>query len=156
MGHGAPRELEGNNAPLPELDAALSEKLGHALKTLDAADANFRQARDEERFMQRVKTWNNTCKEIDAHLRIIGQVLIQAHQFSLDIGSDGGGKNTQPWIEEVGLTIPRLHFRLEDDGSVSAVSDGNPLMRCALDQVGYAWLERAVIAWAVAAASRKG
>ena len=82
--------------------------------------------------------------------------MIQAHQFSLDIGSDGGGKNTRPWTEEVAMTIPRLHFQLEEDGSVSAVSDGTPLMRCALDQVGYPWLERAVIAWAVASASRKG
>jgi len=156
MGHGAARELDGPDGPLPELASELSAKLGTAMQRLDGMSAAFKEARDEERFMQRVKAWNSTCKEIDAHLRTIAKVLIDAHQFSLDIGSDGGGKNTQPWLEETAMTIPKVHFRLEEDGKVSAASDGRVIMSCEMDEVSYAWLERAVIEWAVSEAMRKG
>jgi len=126
------------------------------MQRLDAMDGAFKEARDEERFMQRVKAWNATCKEIDAHLRTIAKVLINAHQFSLDIGSEGGGKNTRPWLEEVGMTIPRFYLQLEEDGSVTATCDGRKISSCGLHEVDYPWVERAVVEWAVSEAERKG
>lgn len=156
MGHGAPRDLGGNEAELPELPAELSTKLTFALDKLDSLDATFKEARDDERAMQLVKNWNGTCKEIEANLRLAARVLITSHQLSLEIGSDGGGKNTEPWVEESNNAIAKLKIKLNaQNGTVTAHSGQNIVLETHINKVDFDWVLRAMVEWAVGAVRRK-
>lgn len=154
MGHGAPRELEQNDEPERSLDPAVHAELSRALDKMDRSNPAFKASRDEERGAQIVKLWNRTCKEIDAHLRALARVLINSHQLSLDMGSDGGGRGTKPWLEETSMAFDRLVFRLED-GTVLATTGDRVLTRGSIDDVSYEWIEAAVVAWVVSSVEQR-
>jgi len=156
MGSGAPRELGGPQQELPPVPADLSTKLTFALAKLDQLNAPFKQARDDERSLQTNKAWNAKCKEIDAHLRLGALVLINSHQLSLDIGSDGGGIRTAPWTEETAMAFAKLSIKVEEDGSIAAVSDGETILSGKMEDIDYDWVLKAMIEWAVKAVLKKG
>ncbi|MCB9685224.1 MAG: hypothetical protein H6738_06615 [Alphaproteobacteria bacterium] len=152
MGHGPARELSTESGEIPELRADLAQKLSAALEKLDATNAEFKQKRDDERLAQLVKSWNKTCREIDEHLRLVAKVLIASHQLSLDIGSDGGGFTTKPFLEEMREIFPKLQFKLNEDATVDAVSDGVHLGKRPVAEIDYAWLEEMAVDWAARSA----
>lgn len=129
MGHGAARELESATGPLPELDAALAEKLTAALEKLDAADPVFAEQRENERVGLMAKEWNGVCREIDGHLRTIGKMLIASHQLNFDIGSDGGGLAQKPFMEDLRMKFPKLQYTLD-------VATRQVMARCGRDIYG--------------------
>lgn len=149
MGDGPARELEVDTGPPPELSPGLSNKLGQALDRMDQVDEAFRTARDEERQAQMAKRWAKQCKDILMELRTIIKVLHESHQLSLDIGSDGGGRGTRPWVEETAHTFDRLYLSLEDSGSVLASAGDLMLARSPLADINYEWLEKLVVVWVV-------
>ncbi|HHO50156.1 MAG TPA: hypothetical protein ENK18_04600 [Deltaproteobacteria bacterium] len=148
LGLGASRELKQQDRPQRPLEPELHERLTTALDKLDQLNPAFKASRDEERGAQMVKLWNRTCKDIDAHLRTLAKVLIDSHQLSLDMGSDGGGRGTRPWLEETSMAFQRLIFRLEDE-TVLATTGDRILARGSLDEVTYDWVQSAVVAWVV-------
>lgn len=152
MGHGPARELSTESGEIPDLRPELAAKLSAALDKLDAVNADFKQKRDDERLAQLVKSWNKTCREIDDHLRLVAKVLIASHQLSLDIGSDGGGFTTKPFLEEMRDIFPKLQFRLNEDGTVDAVCAGEHLGKRKVADIDYAWIEEMAVDWAARSA----
>ena len=150
MGHGPARELSQGSTRDLSLSPELSAKLGPALARLDAADARFKGARDEERFAQMSKAWQRLCTEIDGHLRHVAKVLLHHHQFALEVGSEGGSVNAKPFMEENGGALERLYFKLKDGVAVAVVGD-RTLSTTTLAEVSYEWVESAVVDWAVIA-----
>ncbi len=154
MGSGASRSIsaETEDRPLPD---SLAEKLSAALARVDAVDATFKSARDDARYQQQVKDWGRTTKEIDGHLRMIGNTIYKSHQISLDIGSDGGGHSARPFLEDLGRKLGRVEYRLVEGRVVARTSDGRDLGTCAMDGVTYDWLEQMAVEWLVHSASRQ-
>ncbi len=150
MGHGPARELETDTEPTRTLPARLATKLDEALAKMDDADAGFRHARDEERQAQLAKRWGAKSKEVLEQFREITKVVHAGHQVSLDVGADGGGKGTRPWVEETSQKFERLYLRIEDEtGWVVAESGNLTLARGTLEEVTYEWLEKLVVVWIV-------
>ena len=148
MGHGAARELEKDTGPLKPLPDDLSEKVGSALEILDKIDAGFKERRDDELYTQNVKKWGNVARGMDAHLRSLCKVLIEGHQLSLDIGSDGGGASTKPWLEETSMVFERLYFKLVDGTEVHATYEDETFMKGSTDDAtNYDWVEKVVVKW---------
>jgi hypothetical protein len=154
MGHGAARELEGAGGPLPELDPALAAVLTDVLNKLDARDPVYKAAREEERLGLLIKRWNGICRDLDDHLRVIGKVLINTHQLSLDIGSDGGGMSQKPFLEDLRQKFTKLQFRLEGDGMIGVVAGDLKVGRGSPDEVDFDWTMRMVVEWVVQSAAR--
>jgi len=156
MGHGAARELATETGPLKPLPEALSAKVGEALAKMDAHDEGFKERRDDERYTQNVKKWGRVAKGMDAHLRTIAKVLIDEHQLSLDIGSDGGGANTRPFLEESSLAFERLYFKLKDGVEVHATYKDESFMQGTTeDAQSYEWIEEAACKWVELAVADK-
>ncbi len=151
MGHGAARELESSSRPVRKLDPELARRLEEALEAFDQVSAEFKSSRDDERLSQMSKRWGRASKDVMEHLRNVGKVLIQGHQLALDFGSDGGGIQTRPWVEEVSaMSWDKLYFRLEEDARVTAFTGEKVLAQVAhYDDVTYEWLERCTVAWAI-------
>ena len=149
MGHGPARELENDSEPTRNLPAALSTKLDEALGRMDQFDEGFRHARDEERLAQMAKRWGQTSKAVLDLLRDVTKVLHAGHQVSLDVGADGGGRATRPWVEETSNKFDRLYLTLEEGGSVLAISGNMTLARCTIDELTYPFLEKLVVVWVV-------
>ena len=154
MGHGPARELESEAGPLPTLDPALAAKLTAVLDALDARDPEFKAARDEERLGLLIKQWNGTCREMDGYLRTIGKVLVQTHQLNLDIGSDGGGLAQKPFIEDLRMKFKKLQFKLDNDGTVRAVSGDDAIGSVAIDAVTYDTVLSLVVDWVAKSAAK--
>ena len=152
MGHGPARELSNESDDIPDLPPELAAKLTAALDQLDASNPEFKQKRDDERLAQLVKSWNKTCRSIDESLRVIAKVLIASHQLSLDIGSDGGGFTTKPFLEEMRETFPKLQFKLNEDSTVDAVSGDMHLGKCNVHEIEFDWLLEMAVEWASRAA----
>lgn len=148
MGKGAVREAVQDNREIIPLNTERATRLSAALEKLDRIKPAFKSARDEERYAQMSKTWHRLCSEMDGNLRLINKGLHQSHQLSLDVGSDGGGINTKPFVEEIANTFERIVFRLEGT-RVLAVSGGQILLEGPPEDVNYEWLERALIEWIV-------
>lgn len=148
MGHGPARELE-TAKDLRPLSPNLSGKLSTALSRMDKFDDEFAHAREEERQAQLAKKWGQRSKEILEEVRDIMKVLHQSHQLSLDVGADGGGRTTRPWVEETSQKFDRLYLSLEDDGSVLAQSGPMTLARSPLEEIDYEWLEKLIVVWVV-------
>jgi len=156
MGHGAARELEKKTGPVKPLPPDLSEKVGAALKQLDAIDEGFKERRDDELYTQHVKRWGNIARGMDEHLRTLAKVLIEAHQISLDIGSDGGGASMKPWLEETSMVIDRLYFKLVDGTRVHATYKDETFLEGSMeDAQDYDWIEKAVCRWIEVAVAEK-
>lgn len=153
MGHGAARALDG---PASDrlLDKAHLGKLTTALERLDRADETFKTNRDDMRFAQRAKLWGATSKEVDAWLRELGNLLHDSHQISLDIGSDGGGHGTKPWVEDGERKFPRLYFKLLE-GDILAVSADREVGRSSLAGLAFEWVESMVVTWIVSSAEAR-
>ncbi len=153
MGHGASRTItsEIEDRPLPD---TLAQKLGAALAKVDVVDAEFKAARDDARFQQQVKDWGRIAKEIDVQLRSIGNAIYKSHQVSIDIGSEGGGHTTKPFLEDLGRKLGRVDFRLVD-GNVVARTDGKDLGSIDMNAVTYEWLEQMAVDWLVTMASTR-
>ena len=154
MGSGASRTMtaEIEDRPLPD---GLADKLSAALARVDGVDGEFKAARDDARFQQQVKDWGRISKEIDAHLRSIGNAIYKSHQVSIDIGSEGGGHSTRPFLEDLGRKLGRVDFRLIDGQVIARSSDGKDLGTCGMHDIQYEWLEQMAVEWLVHAASRK-
>lgn len=148
MGHGPARELSSESTEVRPLNPALAPKLTAALAKLDAVNSEFKQRRDDERLAQLVKSWNKTCREIDEHLRAIAKTLVASHQLSLDIGSDGGGYATKPFIEEMREMFPKLQFKLNEDSTIDVVCAGDLIGKGSVAGVCYEWIEEMVVEWA--------
>ncbi|MBX2801733.1 MAG: hypothetical protein KTR31_28905 [Myxococcales bacterium] len=149
MGLGAPRENQQPDKPLKPLTPETSRRLGEALQHFDQLHPDFKQGRDDERDAQRAKIWNRTCKEMDGHLRQVAKVLINSHQLNLDMGSDGGGRGTKPWIEETSSRFDRLYFRLEGDTVIASFGQDQEVGRGTIDGITYDWIEQAVVEWVI-------
>ena len=155
MGLGGGRQ---ESEKIPEgrpLSPQLESALEHALARLDATHEQFRDSRTDERNSQMVKRWNQICKEIDGYFRAISTVLIQSHQLSLDMGSLGGGRNIQPWLEETTGTLDRLIIKLDQNDDVVAMVGETELLRGPVDRVSYEWVEEAVVNWVLTAVDLK-
>ncbi|MCO4746922.1 MAG: hypothetical protein KC912_19145 [Proteobacteria bacterium] len=126
----------------------LSSRLGSALAKMDSMDPSFKTLRDDERAAQQTKLWKILCKEIDGHLREAAEVVVNAHQVGLDIGSDGGGRDQKPFIEEVNEKFPRLEYRLQN-GKVIAVCNNRGLAQVEMDGIEYDWIEATIVTWLV-------
>jgi hypothetical protein len=149
MGHGAARELESASGPLPDLDPALAERLDVAMAKMDTLDAEFKSSRDDERLAQMSKRWNAVCKQVDADFRTIAKVLVNSHQLSLDMGSDGGGIAIKPWMEDTQGKFERLSLRLTADDDVVASIGGRDFARGKPEDVDFDWLMKLVVEWLV-------
>ncbi len=149
MGIGAPR-TEEKVVELKGLSADAVHLLSEALAKLDATHEAFRESREEERQQQLVKLWNQKCRQIDDWFRAIAKVLINSHQLSLDMGSDGGGRSTRPWLEETSQAFARLTLSLEDEEVVARTGD-QEVLRGPVDRLSYEWIEEAVIQWVLIA-----
>ena len=123
MGSGAARELEAKVSSDRSMDPELSARLRSALEKLDKMDPDFKAGRDDERTQQLTKAWKGKCKEIDGMLRELGHVLINTHQVALDVGSDGGGRDTRPFFEDLAGKFPKLDFRLQGDKVVAVCNN---------------------------------
>ncbi len=154
MGHGPARELGGDTGPLKDLNPELAKRLTAALDRMDTVDAEFKKSRDDERLAQLVKAWNKICREIDGYLRDMAKVLIASHQISLDIGSDGGGIATKPFMEDMRLKFPKLQFKLNEDGIVEAVAGDMKYGRIPVNDIDYEWVEKMCCEWVIASAER--
>lgn len=148
MGKGAARELSHSDDEPQPLEEDLAQRLAEALEKIDRIKPAFKSTRDEERYAQMSKAWHRLCGEIDAHLRQVGKSIHASHQLSLDVGSDGGGINTKPFIEEISGAFERLVFRLEDT-KVLATSAGRSILVGTVADVSYDWIKRAVVDWVV-------
>lgn len=156
MGHGPSRELAGGEErEIPRPGDELIAKLDVALATLDRLDPRFKTQRDDEKLSQMSKAWHKLGSEMDGHLRIIAKAIIASHQISLDVGSEGGGPKARPFVEETGGALERVYFSLAD-GKVTANVGQKQLGVVRIDEVDYAWLERMVVDWIVAAVELRG
>lgn len=155
MGHGGARPA-ANEGPASDrvLDKAHLAGLTSALERLDQVDETFKANRDDMRFAQRAKLWGATSKEVDTWLRELGNLLHDSHQLSLDIGSDGGGHGTKPWIEDGERKFPRLYFKLLE-GDILAVAGDNEIGRTTLAGLAFEWVESMVVAWIVSSVEAK-
>jgi hypothetical protein len=95
-----------------------------------------------------------SAKEIDIQLRTIGNAIYKSHQVSIDIGSEGGGHSTRPFLEDLGRKLGRVDFRLAD-GKVVARTDGKDLGTIDMHAVTYEWLEQMAVDWLIHMASKK-
>lgn len=146
MGGGAPRELS-KQFSTRELDPDIEKRLAVALGKLDGLDEKFKMAREDEFNAQMTKKWMDVNIVLCDHLREVGHVMINALQIALESGSEGGGTDATPWVEEGGGALPRLEFRLMDN-KVTAVSDNKVLATCVPDRnLPYEWVERVVAKW---------
>ena len=150
MGHGATRTLAEEGASDRELNEELAKRLTVVMDRFDTLDAEFKAARDDQRFAQRAKHWGQLAKTVDGHLRVLSNVLHESHQLSLDIGSDGGGHSIKPWMEDLGRKFGRIDFRL-DGGNIRARAGTQELGMVPMDQVTYEWCEQMVVDWLVRA-----
>jgi hypothetical protein len=156
MGSGPARELVTDSGPPKPLPDELAEKVEAALSKLDSIDPGFKERRADELFTQNVKAWTRTAKAMDAHLRAIAKTLINFHQLSLDIGSDGGGASTKPWLEETSMAFERIYFKLVDGTEVHATFQDEPILKGSVeDALDRAWLEKAVTKWIQLAVQKK-
>lgn len=156
MGSGPARELSADTGPLKPLPEELATRVDAALKKLDAADPEFKQRREDELYSQNVKAWGNTAKQMDGLLRTLAKVMINEHQLSLDIGSDGGGAATKPFLEETSLAFDKLVFQLVNGNEVHATYKGEAFAKGSVEQaVDYEWLERVVTQWVIIAVKQK-
>ncbi len=156
MGSGPARELSTGSGPVKPLPEELAAKVERALQKLDSIDEGFKERRVDELYTQNVKAWNKSCKQLDGHLRELAKALINGHQLSLDIGSDGGGASTKPWLEETSLTFDRLYFKLVDGTEVHATYQDETFLKGGVeDAVRYEWVELAVAKWIEVAVSKK-
>jgi hypothetical protein len=137
------------------LNPELAPKLTQALKLMDQLDADFKAARDEERYAQLSKKWNRVTKEISDMGRQLAKVLIQSHQLSLDVGIEGGGPKAKPWIEETSMKFERLYLVLNDDSSVDAMFKDEKIGTGHVDELTYEWYEQMVAEWLVRAIQSK-
>lgn len=152
MGSGPARELESDTEPTRKLPGQLASKLDEALAKMDQIDPGFANAREEERIAQLSKHWGRKSKEIIEHFRLINKVLHAQHQISLDVGADGGGRNTRPWVEETSQAFEKLYLRLEEEtGWIVAESGNLTLARGTMEEVNFEWLEKLVVVWVVKA-----
>ncbi|MEQ1570144.1 MAG: hypothetical protein ABMA64_31210, partial [Myxococcota bacterium] len=149
MGKGGARELQSGNQEVAPIRPELAARLEQALGVLDQLNPTFKSGRDEERYAQTTKAWHRVCAEVDHHLRTLGKALVESHQLSLDIGSDGGGVNAKPWIEEIGGSLDRLWFKL-DGAKVVAFFGQRGLGEASLYDLTYEWVEQMVVEWVVA------
>lgn len=149
MGHGPARELSDNSGPAKTLDATLAAKLSVAVQRLDALNPDWAQAREDERMSQLAKSWGGTSATIEGYLRSIGQAIILSHQISTDMGTDGGGREATPFIEETSDLFPRLEFSVQDDGSILAATEDLKIAEVQLEHLSYDWVERCVVEWLV-------
>lgn len=155
LGHGASRELGGDDAPLKDLPGDLAERLEVALKRLDQIDPEFGQSRVDERHQQLSGAWNDRCLQIVADLRQIGLVIVSTHQVLTDMSQDGAGIGATPWIEEGGMKLDRLCIR-NHSGPVRAECGETIILEAAsLEEVDYDWLERAVVEWIIFSVGNK-
>lgn len=154
MGHGATRAVTAEIEDRP-LGDELARRLADALVKVDAADAEFKAARDDARFQQQVKDWGRIAKEIDHDLRTIGNAIYKSHQVSIDIGSEGGGHSTRPFLEDLGRKLGKVDFRMVDGKCVARTSDGKELGSTSMHDIQYAWLEQMAVDWLVHMASQK-
>lgn len=154
MGHGATRSVTAEIEDRP-IDKANAERLAAALAKYDAVDAEFKANRDDARYQQQVKDWGRIAKELDANLRSIGNAIYKSHQVSIDIGSDGGGIATRPFLEDLGRKLGRVEFRLVDGKVVARTSDGKDLGTTEMDDIPYEWLEKMAVEWLVHVATTK-
>jgi len=149
LAHGPPRELESDTEPPAALPPNLATKLDAALSQMDRYDAGFRAAREEERQAQLAKEWTKRSKEIMEDFREITRVLHQHHQVSLDVGADGGGRATRPFVEETGQKFERLYLTLEEGGTVLATSGQMTLARSPIGELTFEQLQKLVVVWVV-------
>jgi hypothetical protein len=156
VGSGPARELDGGEEEIP-LPPELATRLTAALDKLDRAEAAYKEARKEEKYSQTVKAWGRTCVEIDGHLRAVAKAVLKSHQLNLDTGSDGGGQNTKPWIEELTgkAKIERLTFKLDGDGDVVAFTPTRTLAKEPTSKISYDWLSNVIVNWIVTCAEAK-
>lgn len=154
MGSGAARDLGSSADSNRVLDPDAASKLAAAMLKLDAADAEFKMNRDDTRQMQRVMAWTALAKVVDSYLREVGNVLYKAQQVSLDIGVEGAGQGTRPYIEETSRKFEKLSFRMQD-GEIHAVVGSRSLGKSSLDDVSYEFCEKAAIDWLVFVAEAK-
>lgn len=150
----APREVVVATPERPMSDA-LSAKLDSALEKVDKRNPKFKAARDEERFSQTSKAWNRLCTEIEQHLRAVAKALVQSHQLNLDIGSEGGGINAKPWIEEMSGVLERLSFKIDNRAIVATTQRGVIGMTPLKDGITYDWIEGMVVEWVLACAEAR-
>lgn len=155
MGVGAGRPIEGDEEDGRPLSPQLGAAMERALARLENANDGFRTAREDERNSQMVKRWNRMCREIDGHLRAISSVLIHSHQLSLDMGSEGVGRNIRPWLEETTHALDRLTIKLDPNDEVVATVGEIELLRGELDRVSYEWVEEAVVNWVLTSVDLK-
>lgn len=130
------------------LNPELSARLGRALQQLDQVDPQFKSGRDDERLQQTSKAWKDKCKEIDAMLRELTHIIIQQHQVAIDVGSDGGGRDTRPFLEEMSGKFPKLEFRLQN-AKVVAVCNNRGIAQAEISDVNFEWLEQSAVTWMV-------
>ncbi len=149
MGSGAARELGGSADSERVLDPEQNARLGAACLRLDGADPEFKLNRDDTRNMQRVMMWTALAKVVDGYLREVGNVLYRAQQLSLDIGVEGAGQGTKPYIEETARKFEKLSFRLHTDGEVHATMGNRSISHVSLEQLTYEWVEAAAVDWLV-------
>lgn len=150
MALGAPRE---NNQPeeiLRPVSDEVSTRLRTALTRMDSVDPAFKRDRDDERNSQLSKQWNKQSKEINTHLNALAKSLVRAHQLSLEVGSEGGGRAIRPWVGETSMRFDRLYLSLHD-GDVVATYRNDEIDRVPRERVTYEWLEQTVVDWVVRA-----
>ena len=153
MGSGAARQEE-QEVEVQELSPQVNTAIARALERLDASNPLFKESRTEERDSQLTKQWNKTCREIDGYLRGLMQVMIATHQLSLDQGSDGGGRNQRPWLEETTGAIDRLYIKLDGIEAVAYTGD-TELLRGPVTRMSYGWVEEAVVNWVLTAVDQR-
>lgn len=149
MGHGAPRELATQQGPLTDLPDELAQRLEGALQKLDSLEPEFGQSRQDERHQQLSGAWMAKSNEIVEHLRTIGKVIVGSHQILTDMAQDGAGISATPWMEEGSNRLERLIIRNLSGPVRAETSKGVVLEAASMEDVDYAWLERAVVEWIV-------
>ncbi|MEZ4318374.1 MAG: hypothetical protein R3F61_12760 [Myxococcota bacterium] len=155
MGHGAPRELAGDDLPLKELSNEDAERLEAALQVFEQGDPSFKSSREDERHQQMSKAWNVRTGEIVEDLRQISKVIVASHQVLLDMSQDGAGVGATPWIEEGGLKFERMHIRLKNGPVHAEVGSHTVATAKNMKAVTYDWLEKAVVEWLIYVASKR-
>lgn len=146
MGSGAPRNDVQQKVEGRPLSGEVNQALAKALRVMDEHHPSFKDNRKEEKDSQLTKMWNRKCREIDDYLRAIAKVMIDSHQLSLDMGSDGGGRGTRPWLEETNQAFDKLYIKLDNE-EVVAVTGDTELLRGPVGRLSYDWVEEAVVNW---------
>ena len=154
MGSGPARPDVNSDVEERELTPEVSARLGAALRKLDAVDPEFKTNRDDTRYSQNVKAWGRLCRDIDTHLRGVGNAFHEAQQLSLDIGVDGQGANAKPWLEEMGRKLPKLYFRLHE-GKVQSYSNNKLIAQGELTEITYEWIEACAVEWIIQTVEQK-